>query len=111
MICQYLSTTNPYNATSDYYWADLNDLDILSSLKKSGVPTFIVNSKDDEQLFEGDYELWEKEFGNDNNVTVTFLNGIDHFGYEKTSESLPYYKVCNYSDELSDTIADYIKAN
>ena len=41
---------------------------------------------------------------------VTFLNGIDHFGYEKTSESLLYYKVCNYSDELSDTIADYIKA-
>lgn len=100
-----------YNATSDYYWADLNDLDTISSLKKAGVPTLIVNSLDDEQLFEGDYELWKKEFGNDKNVTLTFLNGIDHFGYEKSNEESPYYKICNYSDALTDTIAEYIKNN
>ena len=100
-----------YNATSDYYCADYNELDTISSLKKSGVPTLIVNSKDDEQLFDADYALWEKEFGDDPNVTLTFLENIDHFGYEKSSDPLPYYKVCNFSDTLADTIAEFVKTN
>ena len=96
-----------YFTCSDYYWASYNELDTVASIKRAKLPTLILNSLLDRQLFDADRELWQQELGNVDFVKIRVFDDMSHFGY-KIDASEGYYHLAEFPDELIDEIADFI---
>lgn len=99
-----------YFNCSDYYWADYNSLSTIENLKNVGIPTLIVNSRLDRQVKDADIELWQKEFADDDNVSIVIFDDISHFGYKiDTLDTSSLYKASAFPDDLADTFAKFCK--
>ena len=98
-----------YFACSDYYWASYNELDTIASIKKAQQPTLIMNSLLDRQLFDVDRELWNKELGSADFVTIRVFDDQSHFGYKIDANTDNFYHVTEFPDELVEEIAGFIK--
>ncbi len=97
-----------YYALSDYYWADYNNLSTIDSLKSLNLPTLIINSRKDNQLYDEDIDLWQKEFGNDDKVTILVYNDISHYGYKSDIfDESSLYKRLEFSNELIEVFARF----
>lgn len=71
-----------YFGGTDYYWATLNQIDIIQDIKNAAVPTLIVNSKNDAQTFEVDIKLWQDTFSGSTVVELYVDETMSHFGYD-----------------------------
>lgn len=98
-----------YGAT-DNYWASYNELKPVDTLKKLDIPTLIINSHSDAQIFETDIEEWKKEFTDRGNVSIVIFDDINHFGYVGAlSGTSDIYKPLQFSDTLVDTVVGFIE--
>lgn len=99
-----------YYGCSDFYWADYNGLSTIETLKKLETQTLIINSRFDRQIFEADIDLWQREFTEDNNVTIMIFDDISHFGYQiDTNDVTSVYKKTEFPDDLADIFAGFCK--
>ena len=99
-----------YFTCSDYYWATYNELDTIASIRNSALPTLIINSNHDSQIFEEDIALWKEAFGKDEKVTLCVFDDLSHFGYKVNGSNVAsYYHVVDFPAELVDVIASFIK--
>lgn len=97
-----------YFGTNDFYWASYNDLDIVGSISSTDIPTLVINSNSDSQLFETDISLWEETFGNAENVTLKLYDKPSHIGYETDfSDQSQYFKAQSFPQELIDDFAEF----
>lgn len=97
-----------YFGCSDYYWASYNKLDTISSIRKSGLPTLILNSHLDRQLFDEDLNLWQEAFSNDDKVTLIVFEDQSHFGYKVDTKTNAFYQLTDFPQELVDEIAGFM---
>lgn len=99
-----------YYGASDLYWAGYNELDTIASIRQAGIPTLIINSGADNQIFEKDCELWKTELSNDANVTIKMADGCSHFGYKiDTMNQSNLYTPQIFPAELLDSFAEFIQ--
>ena len=98
-----------YFSCSDYYWASYNALDTIASIKKAKLPTLIINSLLDRQIFEVDRELWQKELGKSDFVTIKVFEDQSHCGYKIDALTSSYYQLADFPDELTDEIVAFMK--
>lgn len=99
-----------YYGATDNYWASYNELNPVDTLKKLDIPTLIINSHSDAQIFETDIEEWKKEFTNRGKVSIAIIDDINHFGYVGAiSGTSDIYKPLPFSDELVDTVVGFIE--
>ena len=99
-----------YYGATDSYWAHYNELKPVDTLKKLDIPTLIINSHSDAQIFETDIEEWKKEFTNRGNVSIVIIDDINHFGYVGAlSGTTDIYKPLQFSDVLIDTVVGFIE--
>lgn len=101
------SGTN-YFACSDYYWASYNKLDTIASIKKAKIPTLILNSRLDRQLFDADRELWQAQLGNNEYVRIHVFDDQSHFGYPIDAKTANYYQLAEFPDDLIYEIATFM---
>ena len=97
-----------YFTCSDYYWASYNELDTIASIKKAKIPTLILNSLLDRQLFEADRELWKEELGKEDFVTIRVFDDQSHFGYKIDAATSNYYQLTDFPEELVDEMVTFI---
>lgn len=69
-----------YYGATDHYWATYNRLDTVSSIQSAEIPTLIVNSTADMQIFTADLEAWQSLTGL-SHVTIALCDDVNHFGY------------------------------
>lgn len=99
-----------YFNCSDYYWADYNRLSTIETLKNIEIPTLIINSRLDRQVKDADIELWQKEFADDDNVSIVIYDDISHFGYKIDAlDTSSLYKASAFPDDLADTFAGFCR--
>jgi len=103
------SDGHSYFNCSDYYWATYNALDTISSIRKAGIPTLIINSRNDKQTFDQDIELWQSAFANDGKVTLRVFDDLSHFGYKIDGSTASFYQFQEFPGELTDEIVSFIK--
>lgn len=92
----------------DYYWASYNKLTTLKSIRDAHVPTLILNSLLDRQIFEVDRKLWQESFGKDDFVKIRVFEDQSHAGYKLDAKTANYYQLAVFPEELTDEIADFI---
>ncbi len=71
-----------YFGGTDYYWATLNKISTIYNIKEAAVPTLIINSKNDSQLFGTDINLWSDNFSGVENVELYVDDAWSLFGYD-----------------------------
>ena len=98
-----------YYGVSDYYWASYNLLDTVESVKSSGIPTLIINSRADQQSFDEDIKLWEDALGDSENVTIYIDREISHFGYVFDGDAASeIYHLHDMPGLLTDMIGEFL---
>lgn len=98
-----------YFGASDAYWASYNRLNTIESIRNAAIPTAIINSTGDNQIFTEDISLWSESFSDDENVTLTVFDDMSHFGYKiDTRDQSQLYKAAEMPDELIDAIVKAI---
>ncbi len=99
-----------YYGATDYYWNSYNKLNVTENINRSGKRTLIINSKYDNQIFDSDINMWNSQFGDNENVTLKIYNDISHFGYKiNTSDISSLYKRTDFPQELIDDFSDFCK--
>ncbi len=98
-----------YFGASDAYWASYNKLNTIESIRTAAIPTAIINSTADNQIFTADISLWSESFSNDENVTLTVFDDMSHFGYKiDTRDQSQLYKAAEMPGELIGAIVKAI---
>lgn len=98
-----------YYGAPDYYWVTYNGLDTVAAIRKASIPTLIINSTADGQMFQADLAAW-KPLADDQDVTVLLNDGINHFGYcADTSDPTVLDREYPFSQTLIDQFADFCK--
>lgn len=98
-----------YFGMTDAYWASYNTLNTIDSVRIAAIPTAIINSTSDNQIFTADISLWTESFANDQNVTLTVFEDMSHFGYKiDTRDQSQLYKPAEMPAELIDIIVQTI---
>lgn len=99
-----------YFGASDAYWASYNKLNTIESIRAAAIPTAIINSTGDNQIFDADISLWSESFSNDENITLTVFDDMSHFGYKiDTRDVSQLYKAVEMPVELIDAIVKAIR--
>lgn len=76
------ATGASYLGASDYYWASLNEVDVIANIKALKIPVLIMNSTNDAQIFDTDIELWKENFETSDYVTLYVDDKMSHFMYD-----------------------------
>lgn len=76
------ATGRNYLGASDYYWISVNGIDVIENIRNAGIPTLIINSKNDNQIFAEDISLWQSELSQSDLVTIHVDDSMSHFGYD-----------------------------
>jgi pimeloyl-ACP methyl ester carboxylesterase len=71
-----------YYGGSDFYWATLNKINTIQNINDAALPTLIINSKNDTQLFDADIKLWSDSFSGVKNVELYVDEASGFFGYD-----------------------------
>ncbi|MCH5332943.1 MAG: alpha/beta fold hydrolase [Agathobacter sp.] len=104
------ATGQYYFGATDAYWASYNALDTIESIRIAAIPTAIINSTGDNQIFDADISLWSDSFSKDENVTLTVFDDMSHFGYKiDTRDTSLLYKAAEMPDELIEAIVQAIR--
>lgn len=87
------ATGRNYLGASDYYWLSVNGMDVIESIRNAGIPALIINSKNDNQIFDEDISLWQSELSQSDLVTIYVDDSMSHFGYEiDTADQASLYR-------------------
>lgn len=98
-----------YFGVSDAYWASYNALNTIENIRIAAIPTAIINSTRDNQIYAADISLWTESFAHDQNITLTVFEDMSHFGYKiDTQDPSQLYKPAEMPDELIDIIVQTI---
>lgn len=98
-----------YYGAPEGYWVDYNRLDTIQTVRKLKLPTLIINSTKDTQIFEADRELWKKELAGQTDVTIRVMDKISHPGYEKdVNDPTVHCTRDAFSEELLKYIGEFI---
>ena len=100
-----------YYGVSDHYWASYNSLDTIRNISGvSTIPTLIVNSTADAQIFEADLAAWSNAFANSRSVTLKTYDDMSHFGYKiDTADPASLYSDPPFPEELIADFSDLCK--
>lgn len=99
-----------YFGASDAYWASYNTLDTIENIRTAGIPTAIINSTEDLQIFDEDLSLWAESFSADENVTLTVFDDMSHLGYKiDTRDHTQLYRAAEMPGELIDIIVQSVR--
>ncbi|MGN0402014.1 MAG: alpha/beta hydrolase [Acetatifactor sp.] len=98
-----------YNAP-DYYWASYNELSTIETIKKVNLPTLIINSTADRQIFEEDVALWKDNLSEEQNISILVFDECSHFGYKiDTSNPAVLYSQQDFPEEILSAICSFIQ--
>ena len=94
---------------SDMYWADYNTISVVDSLNRLQLPTLIINSTTDGQLFDSDIDFWKDTVADKDYVSFRVFDDINHYGYHGSLSDLRIiYTVSPMPDELLTCFGDFI---
>ena len=96
-----------YFGANGYYWETLNKLDVIKNIKSAAIPTLIVNSTADKQIFPADYNLWNESLGGVAGVSIYLDSTISHHGYPDTE----FLKPAAFSADIINRFTDFLLAN
>ena len=98
-----------YFGATDYYWAGYNSISPVETLNKIGIPTLIINSHLDSQIFDKDIYQWYEIFEKKDNVSILLIDEMNHFGYVgEITDNSDIYEALPFSSELVDSIVSFI---
>lgn len=99
-----------YFGVNEFYWASYNELDVIEDIAGANIPTLIINSTYDNQLFDADIQLWQDSLGNAKNVTIKLYDDQSHFGYKiDTSSAGALFSAQEFPQELIDDFAGFCR--
>ena len=98
-----------YYGATDHYWVTYNRLDTLVSIRNAGIPTLIVNSEADLQIFAADLERWQ-EVVDEDHVTYQLYEDLSHFGYRADlNDNSVIWQSLEFPRELITQFAEFCK--
>ncbi len=86
-----------YYGVSDYYWASYNQIDTMNNILDANIKTLIINSTNDNQIFDEDINMWSTLSDAVENVSISVYSDISHFGYRVDTFM---YKKMDFPPEL-----------
>lgn len=103
------ATGRNYLGASDHYWISVNGIAVIDNIKGAGIPTLIVNSRSDNQIFEEDVALWQSELSQDDSVTIYVDDNMSHYGYEiDTKDQGSLYRRAEMPERLTRLFAGFL---
>lgn len=103
------ATGRNYLGASDYYWISVNGMDVIENIRNAGIPTLIINSKYDNQIFDEDISLWQSEFSQSDLVTIYVDDSMSHFGYEiDTADQASLYRRTALPERLIEFFTEFL---
>lgn len=103
------ATGRNYLGASDYYWISVNGMDVIENVRSAGIPTLIINSKNDNQIFDEDVSLWQSELSQSDLVTIYVDDSMSHFGYEiDTAEQASLYRRTDMPERLIGFFTEFL---
>lgn len=103
------ATGRNYLGASDYYWISVNGMDVIENIRNAAIPTLIINSKNDNQIFDEDIALWQSELSQSDLVTIYVDDGISHFGYEiDTADQASLYRSTALPERLIGLFTEFL---
>lgn len=98
-----------YLGASDHYWISVNGIAVIENVKSAGIPTLIVNSRSDNQIFEEDVALWQAELSQYDPVTIYVDDRMSHYGYEiDTKDQGSLYRRAEMPERLIELFAGFL---
>lgn len=98
-----------YYGATDYYWATLNKLDTIQNIKDANIPTLIINSTNDKQVFNADIQLWQDGLKGISNVKIVVDDSINHYIYEiDVTDNTSFFRRIDLPDKIINLINDFI---
>ena len=99
-----------YYGANEFYWASYNELNVIEDIVSSNIPTLIINSTYDNQLFDADIQLWQDSLGNASNVMIKLYDDQSHFGYRiDTNSSGALFSEQEFPNELIEDFVGFCK--
>ncbi|MHB1151634.1 MAG: alpha/beta hydrolase [Eubacteriales bacterium] len=99
-----------YYGATDYYWITLNKLDTIQNIKDANIPTLIINSTNDKQVFNTDIQMWKDGLLDLSNVSIVVDDTISHFIYEiVVTDNNNFYRRIDLPDKIINLITDFIE--
>lgn len=87
----------------------MNGIAVIDNIKGAGIPTLIVNSRSDNQIFEEDVALWQSELSQDDSVTIYVDDSMSHYGYEiDTKDQGSLYRRAEMPERLIELFAGFL---
>lgn len=103
------ATGRNYLGASDYYWLSVNGMDVIENTKNAGIPALIINSKNDNQIFDEDINLWQSELSQSDLVTIYIDDSMSHFGYEiDTADQASLYRRTDLPERLIGLFTEFL---
>lgn len=95
-----------------HYWRSVDAVDILAEARAVRVPMLVLHGGRDIQVVDADWQLWQRGFRRNRNVTLRHYPTLNHLGIAGTGPgTLAEYQVAGRVDAgLIDDIAAWIKA-
>lgn len=98
-----------YLGASDFYWISLNRMDVIEDIRNAGIPTLIINSKNDNQIFDEDILLWQSELSQSVLVTIYVDDSMSHFGYDiDTADQTSLYRRAKLPERLIGIFTEFL---
>ena len=93
------------------YWIDLNKYDQVETAKQLKQRILVIQGGNDFQTDEHNYEIWKKELGTKNNVTLKLYPDLNHLltSQLEKSTSVQYQNAASVSESLIIDIVAWIK--
>lgn len=103
------ATGRNYLGASDYYWISVNGMDVIENVRNAGIPALIINSKNDNQIFDEDISLWQSELSQSDLVTIYVDDSMSHFGYEiDTADQASLYRRTDLPERLTGLFTEFL---
>lgn len=103
------ATGRNYLGASDHYWISVNRLNVIENMKHAGIPALIINSENDNQIFDEDVRLWQSEFSQSDLVTIYVDESMSHFGYEiDTADQASLYRRTALPERLIGLFTEFL---
>ena len=105
-------TELPLNIPASY-WADLQNYDQVSGLKKIHKPVLLLHGERDFQVTMDDFTIWKQELSKKPNVTISLLPKLNHLMIAgEGKSSLSEYNIQGHVDEsVINTIHNWFSEN
>lgn len=103
------ATGRNYLGAGDYYWISVNQINVVDQMKRAGIPALIINSKNDNQIFDEDISLWQSAFSKSDLVTIYIDDSMSHFGYEiDTADQASLYRRTALPERLTELFTEFL---